>query len=61
MNPYEQQLVDLREGKISEIKVPHDQFFLFREAWVNVDDRKFFRGIATLGGDITYVYDTSVV
>lgn len=61
MESYEQQIKDLRDGKIDKIEVSRDQFFLWREAWLKQEDKKFFRGIASHNGNITYVYDTTVI
>lgn len=61
MESYEQQINDLREGKIDKIEVSRENFFLWREAWIKQEDKKFFRGIAGLKGNITYVYDTTVI
>ncbi|WP_159721801.1 hypothetical protein [Enterococcus sp. CSURQ0835] len=61
MNPFEEQIKQLRDGTIEKIEVSREQFFLFREAWLKQEDKKFFRGIASLNGDITYVYDTTIV
>lgn len=61
MESYEQQIKDLREGKIEKIEVPHENFFLWSDAWMKQEDKKFFRGIAGLKGNITYVYDTTVI
>lgn len=61
MDSYEQQIKDLRERKIETIEVKKENFFLWREAWIKQDDKKYFRGIAAHGGDVTYVYDESVI
>ncbi|WP_270364390.1 hypothetical protein [Enterococcus malodoratus] len=61
MESYEQQIKDLRDGKIDKIEVKHDNFFLWREAWIKQEDKKFFRGIAGLKGNVTYVYDKTVI
>ncbi|MDT2531399.1 hypothetical protein P7D93_16025 [Enterococcus raffinosus] len=61
MESYEQQIKDLRDGKIDKIEVTRENFFLWREAWIKQEDKKFFRGIAGLKGNITYVYDTTVI
>ena len=61
MESYEQQIKDLREGKIDKIEVNRENFFLWRDAWMKQEDKKFFRGIAGLKGHITYAYDTTVI
>ena len=61
MNPFEEKIRQLRAGEIDQIEVFRDDFFLFREAWIKQEDKKFFRGIAGLKGHITYVYDTTVI
>ena len=60
MNPFEEKIRQLRAGEIDQIEVSRDDFFLFREAWIKQEDKKFFRGIAGLKGNITYVYDTTI-
>ena len=61
MNPFEEKIRQLRAGEIDQIEVSRDEFFLFREAWIKQEDKKFFRGLAGLKGLITYVYDTTIV
>nr|DAV18308.1 MAG TPA: hypothetical protein [Caudoviricetes sp.] len=61
MDSYEQQIKDLREGKIEKIEVTRDNFFLWRDEWIKQEDKKFFRGIAAQKGNVTYVYDTTVI
>lgn len=61
MNSFEQQIEDLRSGKIDEIQVNRDNFFLWREVWIKQEDKKYFKGIAGHKGKITYVYDTTVI
>lgn len=61
MESYEQQIIDLREGRIDKIEVSRDNFFLWREVWIKQEDKKFFRGIAAHKGNVTYVYDTTVI
>lgn len=61
MNQFEQQIKDLRDGKIDKIEVKNDLFFLWREAWIKQDDKKYFRGIAGLKGNVVYVYDKTVI
>ncbi|MDT2597087.1 hypothetical protein P7D52_09445 [Enterococcus dongliensis] len=61
MNPFEEKIHQLRAGEIDKIEVTREEFFLFREAWGTQEDKKFFRGIAGLKGNIIYVYDTTIV
>lgn len=61
MESYEEQIAKLRSGEIEKIEVRIDNFFLWREAWLKQEDKKYFRGIASHGGDVTYVYDTKVI
>ncbi|EOH94863.1 hypothetical protein [Enterococcus pallens] len=61
MESYEEQIVKLRVGEIKEIEVSKDNFFLWRETWLKQEDKKFFRGIAAHKGNVTYVYDESVI
>ncbi|EOL46099.1 hypothetical protein RV11_GL001175 [Enterococcus phoeniculicola] len=58
---YEKKLDELKEGTINEIEVSKENFFLFREAWLKREDRKFFVGEAHLNGDITYRYNPNVL
>lgn len=50
MNPFEEKIRQLRAGEIDKIEVTRDEFFLFREAWIKQEDKKFFRGIAGIEG-----------
>ena len=61
MNPFAETIRHLRPGELDQVEVSRDDFFLFREAWIKQEDKKFFRGIAGLKGNITYVYDTTIV
>lgn len=61
MESYEEQIKNLRDGEIKKIEVSRENFFLWREAWIKQGDRKFFRGIASQGGNVTYVYDEDVI
>ena len=57
MNTYEQQLEDLRTGKLTSIKIEKDDFLAFREVLVNREDFKHIRGTAKQGGIVIYTYD----
>ncbi|MEO1768247.1 hypothetical protein [Candidatus Enterococcus ferrettii] len=61
MKSYEQQIKDLRDGKIELIEVKKENFFLWRDSWIKQEDKKYFRGIASHGGNVTYVYDETVI
>ncbi|KAF1296575.1 hypothetical protein BAU15_14630 [Enterococcus sp. JM4C] len=61
MNDYEKQLEELKAGEIQEIEVTRENFFLFREAWIKREDRKYFVGEAHLNGGVTYRYDPTVL
>lgn len=61
MNSFEEKIRQLRAGEIDKFEVSRDDFFLFRDVWTKQEDKKFFRGIAGLKGNITYVYDTTIV
>ena len=60
-NPFDEKIEQLRKGEIEKIEVTKEDFFMFREAWIKQEDKKYFRGIAGLNGNITYVYDTTTV
>ncbi|GGC87714.1 hypothetical protein [Enterococcus wangshanyuanii] len=61
INPFEEPLEQLSKGEIQTLEVANKDFFVFREAWLKREDKKFFRGEAHLGGNVTYTYDTIVV
>ncbi|MBO2534380.1 MULTISPECIES: hypothetical protein [Rummeliibacillus] len=56
MNEYEKKLEDLKNGTIKELEVDKHDFYALREALVEREDFKHFRGIAHQGGNIVYVY-----
>lgn len=45
MNPFEEKIRQLRAGEIDKIEVTRDEFFLFREAWIKQEDKKFLEGL----------------
>lgn len=57
MNPYEQMIQELMDGKIQKIEVKHEEVMTFREAWLKIENRKFVVGKAELNGNVTYHYD----
>lgn len=57
MNTYEQQLDDLKAGKLSSITIEKDDFLSFREVLVVREDFKHIRGTAKQGGNVIYTYD----
>lgn len=61
METYDIQLEKLKTGEIEKIEVNRENFFLFRNAWVNRADKKYFVGEAHHNGDITYRYDPTVL
>ena len=56
MNEYEKILEQLKAGELSFYKVTKEEFLKFREALVNHEQFKNFRGEAQQGGDIIYTY-----
>lgn len=61
MESYETQLEKLKNGEIKTLEVKHENYFLFREAWLKRSDRKFFVGEAHHNGNIIYHYDEDVI
>lgn len=57
MNTYEQQLEDLRVGKLTSITIEKEDFLTFREVLVQRADFKHIRGTAKQGGIVIYTYD----
>lgn len=57
MNPYEQMIQELMDGKIQKIEVKREEVMAFREAWLKIENRKFVVGKAELKGNVTYHYD----
>lgn len=57
MNPYEQLIQELMNGKIDKIEVKREEVMAFREAWLKLENRKFVVGKAELNGNVTYYYD----
>ncbi|AZP92706.1 hypothetical protein QJ527_09440 [Enterococcus mundtii] len=57
MNPYEQMIQELMDGKIQKIEVKREEVMTFREAWLKIENRKFVVGKAELNGNVTYHYD----
>jgi len=57
MNTYEQQLEELRTGKLTFITIEKDDFLAFREVLVKREDFKHIRGTAKQGGIVIYTYD----
>lgn len=49
-------LNELSEGKVIEIKVKKEDFFVFCFFLVNCFDFKYFCGIVGCGGDFIYMY-----
>ncbi len=61
MESYETQMDKLKAGELDQIEVSHEQFMLFREAWLKREDRKYFVGEAHHQGGVTYRYDPTVL
>ncbi|MGJ3730633.1 hypothetical protein [Enterococcus faecium] len=57
MNPYEQLIQDLIDGKIEKIDVKREELMAFREASLKLENRKYVVGKASLNGNVTYHYD----
>ncbi|WP_062805330.1 hypothetical protein [Enterococcus pernyi] len=57
MNPYEQMIQELMDGKIQKIEVKREEVMAFREAWLKIENRKFVVGKAELNGNVTFHYD----
>jgi hypothetical protein len=55
MNTYEQQLEELRTGKLTSITIEKDDFLAFREVLVKREDFKHIRGI--IGSYHTYDFE----
>ena len=56
---YLQELADLKAGSLTEIPMTRDEFLVFRDVWMTLPDKADFRGIASLNGAVTFVYDSS--
>lgn len=61
MESYDSQIDQLIKGEIKEIEVSHEQFMLFREAWLKREDHKYVVGEAHHQGSVTYRYDPTVL
>ncbi|OTN76186.1 hypothetical protein A5886_001263 [Enterococcus sp. 8G7_MSG3316] len=48
----------LRSGEIKELLVTQTQFLVFRDVWLQLDDRVNFVGEAGLNGTIIYRYQS---
>lgn len=57
MNTFEQQLEDLRSGKVLSFTIEKEDFLAFREVLVQQEDFKHIRGIAKQGGSVIYTYE----
>ncbi|AYC29064.1 hypothetical protein [Paenisporosarcina cavernae] len=54
---YEEQLTQLKEGKIASLFIPKEEFMAFRLVLLAREDMKHFRGVAEQGGTVTYYYE----
>lgn len=61
MNPYEELIQQLVDGKIEDIKVERENVMTFIEAWKEREDRKYIVGEAMQGGNVIYRYDPTVL
>lgn len=61
MNPYEELIQQLVDGKIKEIKVERENVMAFIEVWRKREDRKYIVGEAAHLGNVTYRYDPTVL
>lgn len=50
-------LDQLKNGDITEYRVPRDEFMTFRAEMIKRDDKKAYRGTAKVGGDVSFVYE----
>ncbi|MGK0551263.1 hypothetical protein ACSFB8_03385 [Enterococcus faecalis] len=55
-NPFISKIEELKQGAIEELVVEVADFFLFREAWLQLPDRMDIKGEAGLNGKIIYRY-----
>lgn len=56
-NPWIEKLNALKNGEIAELYVPYADFMEFRKGWLTFENKMHFKGIASIGGNVTYVYD----
>lgn len=61
MNPFEEKIQQLVDGKIEEIKITKEEMMTFREAWIKREDRKYIVGEAAHLGNVTYRYNPNVL
>ena len=53
-NPYIEKIESLVTGAVDELLVEKEDFFLFREVWLNHPKKSQIVGEASLGGKVTY-------
>lgn len=53
-NPYIEKVAALLAGDLKEIVVEKEDFFLFREVWINHPEKNEIIGEASLGGRVVY-------
>ena len=56
MGNFEQDLLDLKLGKIESLCISKEDFLEFREILIKQNDFKHFCGIANQGGTVVYTY-----
>lgn len=54
MRNYLKELDDLKENKITKIKITNKEFMDFRSVWINYPHHQDIVGIAQKNGDIVY-------
>lgn len=60
MEKFLNEIEKLISGEITEIEVTREDFFSFREAWVNHAKKDFIIGEARLGGSVIYTYSEPI-
>lgn len=52
---YQQLLQQLKDGQIDQFEIKPDQYFDFQKSWQDFKYQQEIRGIAKIGGIVTYV------
>ena len=52
---YEQQLNDLRDGKIDELAITPETFPAFQQVWRDFPSQNKIRGVASKQGHVKYI------
>lgn len=53
---YEQQLNDLRDGKIDELAITPETFPAFQKVWRDFPSQNKIRGVASKQGHVKYIH-----